>query len=189
MTSVDSAADDALPTLVARAQRGEAAAFEQLVMRHIDRVSSTARLLLQDRVAADDAVQEALLAAWRGIGSLRRSEAFPSWIRELTVRACVNVLRKRTGRRIVSVGARMVVADFGDEVAVRHDLVEALNCLTPDHRAVIVLRFYADMTISEIAGALRVREGTVKSRLHYALADLRSRADAAGRVPVAGHRR
>jgi RNA polymerase sigma-70 factor (ECF subfamily) len=92
-------------------------------------------------------------------------------------------MRRRRVREIVSELVDPRVEDPFDGSAERAALRDALARLTPEHRTVVVLRYYADLSVEQIADRIGEREGTVKSRLHYGLAELRAAYDAADRTP------
>ncbi len=120
--------------------------------------------ILGDRAVAEDVVQDALAGVYRRLGRLDRPEAY---LRRSVVNGCLKHLRQR--RRTV-VGP--VPETAGAAPAVR-ELLDAVGRLSHRRRDVVVLRYYADWSEADIAAALGVRPGTVKSTLHAALADLR----------------
>ncbi len=161
--------------------------FAALVDRRaLDRAYRTARLILGDPSEAEDATHDAALSAWRRFSELRDPERFEAWFGRILINACRDRLRAR--RRLpVSVDAPGVhplgdapTADAADAVARRELLRGAVMSLSPVHREVVVLRFYADLTIDQIAERTGVRAGTVKSRLHHALRRLRDEVETAG---------
>ena len=162
--------------------------FETLVRRHIDRLYGAARLMLRDVDLAEDAVQHALVRAWRDLPSLRDPERFGPWLQKLLVRACYDEARRKR-RWLGEVKALQPVTDRvereDDALSERDEVGRALRSLTPEHRAILVLHFYLDLTPAEIAERLNVPAGTARSRLHYALGALRAVLDAhqrAGRL-------
>jgi RNA polymerase sigma-70 factor (ECF subfamily) len=173
------------PALVERAQRGDREAFAQLAQESSNRLFAIASRILRDFDAAGDALQGALVLIWRDLPTLRDATKFDAWTYRLLVRVCHEELRRR--RRL---GARDMwpsdeVAD-DDTFAVqqRDELERAFTRLSSDHRAVIVLQYYSDLTVPQIADALGVSEGTVKSRLHYARGALRGALEANARVAI-----
>jgi RNA polymerase sigma-70 factor (ECF subfamily) len=159
--------------------------FDALVDRRaLDRAYRTARLILLDATEAEDATHDAALAAWRRFGELRDPERFEAWFGRILVNACRD--RLRTRRRLpVSIDSRVeplagAAADPADALARSELLRAALRTLSPEHREVVALRFFADLTVDQIAERTGTRAGTVKSRLHYALRHLRERVEAAG---------
>jgi RNA polymerase sigma-70 factor (ECF subfamily) len=155
-------------------------AFRALVGRHLDASYGLACAILHDRLEAEDAVQDAAAAAWRGWGGLRDPARFEAWFRRILVNGCRDRLRARARRKVVDVGRELTEAehprttDPSEPLADRDLLSAAVDRLGPDERIAIVLRFQADLTVPAIAAVLGVPEGTVKSRLHRALAALRA---------------
>ena len=177
---------------IARCQEGDRDAFRYLVERYKDVLYGTACLMTGSRIHAEDHVQEALLSAWRGIQGFRQGQPFKPWL----VRILVNeVLSQRRRRSLPTCGLEdedqpgestdlaEVAATQEDRRAVR----QALAGLTAEHRQVIVLRYFAELTTSEMAQSLNVREGTVKSRLNRALGSLEERLGALGYKRGEGH--
>ena len=157
--------------------------FDALVDRRaLDRAYRTARLILLDPVEAEDATHDAALAAWRRFGELRDPARFEAWFGRILVNACRDRLRAR--RRLpVSIDSRVEplgggTTDPADALARGEMLRAAIRSLSPEHREVIALRFFADLTVDQIAERTGARAGTVKSRLHYALRHLREQVGA-----------
>jgi RNA polymerase sigma-70 factor, ECF subfamily len=133
--------------LVERAQTGDHDAFSVLVRGSFPRLHAVARLILRDPDRAQDAVQEALVLAWRHVRALRDADAWDAWLNR--------------------------PSDHATDVAERDRLGRALGRLPLDQRAVMVLHFYLDLTLVETAETLGLPIGTAKSRLHRGLAALR----------------
>jgi len=177
--------------LVELAITGDREAFTQLVDASIDRLYAAASLILRDSDRAQDAVQEALISAWRDVRSLRDPAAWEAWLHRLTVWACYRVARKERRRNVIEL---QVVADrraseahdHSDAVVERDLLTRGLSDLPIDQRAVIVLHFYLDRPATEVAEILGIPVGTAKSRLQRGLAALRVAMD---REPEAALRR
>lgn len=159
-------------------QEGNRDAFHHLVERYKDTLYGTAVLMTGSRSSADDQVQEAFLSAWRGIGKFRRGSPFKPWV----VRILVNGIVSQRRRRAVDtepLGDLDRMDDSPDivesvEARRKRELVRrAIGSLEPAHREVIVLRYFADMTVPQVALSVGIREGTAKSRLHRALGRLR----------------
>lgn len=134
-----------------------------------------ARAILLDDRDAEDAVQEAVLSAWRRQSAIRDPERVDAWFDRIVVNECRDQLRKR--RRAVPVASPPVGFDpvaAPPETGTDADLDRALAGLSIDHRIVVVMRYLQDRTIEDIAGRLGVPAGTVKSRLHHALKALRA---------------
>jgi RNA polymerase sigma-70 factor, ECF subfamily len=156
-------------------EAARAAAYARLVDRAaLDRAYHYATIVLGNRADAEDATHDAALSAWRRLAELRDPQKFDAWFGRILVNACRDLLR---ARRRLPVAVRVpsnVVPDPSDGIARRAAIAAALRSLSPEHREVIALRFYLDLTVDQIAARTGTREGTVKSRLHYSLARLRA---------------
>lgn len=170
--------------LVEAAQHGDHDAFEALAISTGDRLFAIARLILRDVDRAQDAVQEALVQAWRALPQLRDPDRFDAWIRRLVVNACYDAGRrsKRWDAQVAVVPMQAPVADASHVIADRDQLERGFRRLDPKQRAVIVLHYYLDLTVPEVADTLGIPEGTAKSRLHHAMAALRAALDADART-------
>jgi RNA polymerase sigma-70 factor (ECF subfamily) len=179
--------DDVQRDLVVRAQQGDHDAFAVLAGTTIDRLDTAARLVLRDPERARDAVQDALVRAWRDLPGLRDPDRFEAWLHRLLVRACYDELR-RARRRPIEVELTPIdhptVADGAGAMVGRDEMERAFRRLDVDQRAVVALHYYLDLPLPEVAQALGVPLGTAKSRLHRGLASLR-RSLAADRGVVA----
>jgi RNA polymerase sigma-70 factor, ECF subfamily len=156
--------------LVELARDGDADAFEDLLSRRVDRLYTTASLILHDRTLAEDAVQEAMVRAWRSLPSLRDPERFDAWVHRLLVHACIDAARgARRGRSEQELPDALASnEDLEAAVADRDALQRAFARLSANHRAAFVLRHHLGNSMQEMADALRVPIGTAKSRLYYA---------------------
>jgi len=154
--------------------------FERLTQERLDRAYRLAAAILGDPGEAEDAVQDAAMQAWDGWARLRDAGKFDAWFDRILVNRCRDRLRKRV-RATVPGPLDVAVIDTAVDSAERVAVGQALATLGPDHRIVVILRFVEDLPIGEIAARTGQREGTVKSRLHYALRQLRAAYDAAGR--------
>ena len=159
-----------------RARRGDHEAFASLVRVAFARLDTAARLILRDTELARDALQEAMVRAWRDLPGLRDPDRFDAWLHRLTVNTCLDAARHRR-RRVIEVELTpmmdIAIPDGSGPRADRDELDAALRGLEPELRAIVVLHYYLDLTLPETAQALGVPVGTVKSRLHRALAALR----------------
>ncbi len=186
--------------LVERAQRGDEAAFEALAARIGDRLYATAHHILRDTDQADDAAQQAMIDIWRELPRLKDPDRFQAWAYRIVVRAAYVESRRRNrwSPRPLSIGSvRPVrspagepnpasdpparVPDYADRVADRDQLERGFRRLPIDHRAVVVLKHYAGLSNEEIAVALEIPEGTVRSRLYYSMKSLRAALEADAR--------
>jgi len=173
--------------LVVRARAGDRDAFAQLAAESIGRLDATARLIIRDRESARDVVQETLVSTWRSLPSLRDPERFEGWVRQLLVRACIDELRKRR-RHVVEIELMDVhqpaVADSEAVVLDRDALRRAFRWLDPEQRSLIVLHYYLDLPLVDVADALELPVGTAKSRLFRATQTVRSVIEADDRDPA-----
>ena len=170
--------------LVQRAQDGDEQAFASLVVAVGNRLHAVAHRILRDTDLAEDATQQALLAIWRDLPQLRDPQRFDSWSYRLLVRACYAEGRKSRSwaPNLRALPADELAAGEGlSSVIDRDQLDRGFRRLSIDHRAVVVLHHYLDMTIDEVAQTLGVPLGTVRSRLHYAMRSLRSALEADAR--------
>jgi RNA polymerase sigma-70 factor, ECF subfamily len=157
--------------------------FARLVDRRaLDDAYRFATLMLGDRGDAEDATHDAALTAWRRFGDLRERDRFEAWFGRILHNVCRDRLRARRRSPLSldlepptpAAAARFASPDQAETIVRRDALGSALRTLTPEHREVVILRFYFDLTIEQIAARTATGKGTVKSRLHYALRYLRS---------------
>lgn len=170
--------------LVVRAQGGDRDAFEQIVNVSFDRSHAVAMRLLRDSQLAEDAVQQALVSIWRDLPRLREPSRFDAWSYKLLVRACYAEYRKAPRwMPAIEDGSTSEARTGGGygQVVDRDQLERGFRRLSMDHRTVVVLHHYLDLPIDEVGRILGIPAGTVKSRLHRALAELRAALEADAR--------
>ena len=166
--------------MAGEAVRGEDAgqregALVRYLEANLDRSYALAAVILGDRGEAEEATHDAVCAAWRGLDRLRDPAALEAWFTRILVNACRDHLRRRRIRPLaVELPEALPGPEGPGDPAALDELERALDGLSPEHRTVIVLRFWADLSLEEIAERTGERPGTVKSRLHYALAHLRT---------------
>ena len=173
--------------LVERAMRGDEEAFDQLVDRIGDGLHSVARRILRDTTLAQDATQEALLDAWRTLPRLRDPDRFEAWAYRLLVNACYaqgRRERRQSGNLRLLPHDEPIVSDAASSIANRDQLDRAFRRLSVEHRTVVVLVHYLGQTHMEAADMMGTPVGTARSRLHYALQQLRSAIEADARTPA-----
>ena len=173
--------------LVVQAQHGDEGAFASLTVVIGNRLHAIAHRILRDADLADDATQQALLSIWEDLPQLRDPARFEWWSYRVLVRACYAEGRKArrfASNLLVLHPDDVIGADAIATVADRDQLERAFRRLSVDHRAVVVLRHYLDLSEEAVADALGVPIGTVRSRLFYAMRALRAALDADAR-PVA----
>jgi RNA polymerase sigma factor (sigma-70 family) len=168
--------------LIGRAAAGEEAAFRQLVERYSVAAGRTARVLLADAGAAEDAVQEAWVDAWRHLPRFTLGRPFRPWLLTLVANRCRMAARRPVPPTVALEAAdAATLADPADVAAsaigaaADAELVAALGALPPEQQRVVALRYFADLDLAEIGAVTGVPVGTVKSRLHRARATLHDR--------------
>ncbi len=166
--------------LIANARRGDAGAFEELVRRCQDVAFRTAFLILRDAAEAEDASQEAIVKAYRAIGRFRESSAFRPWLLKIVSNQALTALRSRRRRGAAferAAAAQPAACPDVDETVIGRERAQliwrALNSLDERERVVVYLRYFLGLPERELAEYLGCAPGTVKSRLHRALARLR----------------
>ena len=174
-------------TLVDQAKRGDEEAFDALARMVGDRCMAIAVRILRDAHLAEDAVQAALVVAWRELRSLRDPDRFEPWLHRILTNECYAEARRRTrwsaNIRVLPVeetheaGGILTVND-------RDQLERAFRRLTLEQRAVLVFHHYVGLTLPEVADRLGIPIGTAKSRLHHATSALRASLDADARTPI-----
>ena len=168
--------DQSPPTLhhlVVAARRGDRDAFRALVEPDLAAALGTARIVTRSEADASDAVQEAMLSAWRGLDSLRDPEAFRAWFRRHVVRAALRAAGRRG--RVVELDLAAVAPDGElDRALERRTLGRAFARLDAPDRLLLTLHHFWGLPIAETAAHLGIPAGTVKSRVHYATDRLRA---------------
>jgi RNA polymerase sigma-70 factor (ECF subfamily) len=129
--------------------------------------------ILRDPIGAEDAVQDAALIAWSKRGSLRDAASADGWFSRIVVNVCRDELRRRARKRDLPT-TEPLMDPGSDRVAESDELGRAISKLTPDQQVVLGLRFGRDLTVPQIAAETGLPEGTVKSRLHHSLENLRA---------------
>jgi RNA polymerase sigma-70 factor, ECF subfamily len=174
--------------LVERAQRGDESAFAALAVRIADRLYAVAYHILGDADRADDAAQQAMIEIWRHLPELQDPDRFQVWSHRVVVNAAY-----AEGRRLKSWALKVKAVtiesptspDVATGVADRDQLTRGFRRLPIDHRAVLVLKHFAGLSNEEVAEALEIPVGTVRSRLHYSIRTLRAALDADARTSPA----
>jgi RNA polymerase sigma-70 factor (ECF subfamily) len=161
--------------LAGRAARGDADAFEQLVLRHQDRLYTLALRVTLNEADARDCVQEGLISAWRAMGRFRGDARFSTWMYRIVLRKAYDAIDRR--RRTPVPVEELPQAGSEEPLADRIDLTAALATLEPEFRAAVVACDILGLSMEEAADALGVPAGTVKSRLSRARDRLAARLD------------
>jgi RNA polymerase sigma-70 factor, ECF subfamily len=173
--------------LVLAAQRGDSAAFVELLRPRIDGLFALSHRILRDVDGAEDALQDALVVIWRDLRSLRDPARFDAWLHRVVVRECIDDA-SRERRRIAHVRAlpndEPTAPDGLLTLADRDQIERGLQRLTAEQRAILALHHYAGYEPTEIAGLLGIAPGTARSRLHRAHRAMRAALDADARLTV-----
>lgn len=188
--------------LLDRAKQGDTQAFDALARTVGDRCMAIAVRILRDADLAEDAVQAALITAWRELRALRNPDLFEPWLHRILTHACYAEARQRRrwseGIRLLPVAGAYVAGAYGpglyspDEyltVDDRDQLERAFRRLTVEQRAVLVFHHYLGLSISEVADRMATPVGTAKSRLHHATKALRASLEADARTPTSSKER
>lgn len=167
--------------IVEQAMRGDREAFGSLVVLTSDRLYAIAARILRDGHLAEDALQGALITAWRQLPTLRDPDRFEAWVRKLLVHACYAEARRR---RAWTAQIRVLPVDgpVGPDglisIVDRDALDRAFRRLSVEQRAVFVLHHHIGLALNEIAETLDIPAGTARSRLYYATRTLRAAIEA-----------
>ncbi|HZG16058.1 MAG TPA: sigma-70 family RNA polymerase sigma factor [Candidatus Bathyarchaeia archaeon] len=150
---------------VRKAQQGNSEIFIQLVKQMESSLYSTARAILKKDEDCADALQETILKAYRSLSTLREPHFFKTWLMRILINECNAMLRKRT--------QTISVAEIPPEASISHnhdymDLREAVDGLEEQQRLVIVLHYFQDLPLKQVADILGITEGAAKTRLYRA---------------------
>ena len=167
--------------LISRARGGDREAFGALVEQYRDNVYRLAYRMCGNAYDADEAAQEAFVAAWRALPNFRGDAKFSTWLYRLTTNAAIDVMRREKRHQTVGDGEMVDVADDADspqETVERTEQQEAvqkaLATLSEEYREVLLLRYMEELDYAEIAEVLQLPSGTVKSRINRAKAALKT---------------
>lgn len=171
--------------LVERAMAGDHDAFADLVRLSSRRMLAIARLILRDEGRAEDATQDALVAAWRQLKGLRDPDRFEAWLHRLLVNACYREARRTRRRGALemtvepyAISEAVTGGNVSDDQALRDQLERGFQRLAIDHRVVLVLHYYLGFSLDEAATVLQIAPGTARSRLSRAITSMRASIDA-----------
>lgn len=167
--------------LISRARGGDREAFGALVEQYRDNVYRLAYRMCGNAYDADEAAQEAFVAAWRALPNFRGDAKFSTWLYRLTTNAAIDVMRREKRHQTVGDGEMVDLADDADspqETVERTEQQEAvqkaLSTLSEEYREVLLLRYMEELDYAEIAEVLQLPSGTVKSRINRAKAALKT---------------
>ena len=178
--------------LVDRAKQGDGEAFDALARQVGDRCMAIAIRILRDTQLAEDAVQAALIMAWRELRTLRDPDRFEPWLHRILTNECYAEAKRR---RRWSSDIRVLPVERPIEtpgiltIDDRDELERALRRLTIEQQAVLVFHYYLGLSHIEVADRLGIPVGTARSRLHHATAALRAVVEADARTPNAARER
>jgi RNA polymerase sigma-70 factor, ECF subfamily len=177
--------------LVEAARHGDREAYADLIRSRGDRLYALAQRILRDVDRAEDALQEALVIAWRDLSGLRDPDRFDAWLHRLVVRACLAEAtrdrRRVANLRVLPIDIPTATDDYLT-IADRDQLERGLRRLSPQQRALLALRHFEGREPAEIAEILGIPVGTARSRLHHAHRAMRAALDADARVTAIGGR-
>ena len=171
--------------LVERAMAGDHEAFSELARLSIRKLYAVARLILRDTSRAEDATQDALVAAWRDLAGLRDPNRFEAWLHRLLVRECYREAHRERRRTQVEglVTSVTETAGPGHLSALRDELERGFTRLDVEQRTALVLHHYLGYSFPEIGDALGIPVGTAKSRVHRATLAMRAALQADASLP------
>jgi RNA polymerase sigma-70 factor, ECF subfamily len=175
--------------LVIRAQSGDQEAFASVVLTLGGQLHALAHRVLRDMDLAEDATQAALVSIWRDLPRLRDVDKFESWCYRLVVNACyAEGRRQRRSERNVRAAPMddEVEQDMSGLIVNRDELERGFRRLSMEHRVVLMLHYFVDMPLDQIAETVGIPPGTVRSRLHHAVRSMRAALEADAR-PIAGN--
>lgn len=175
--------------LVNKAVKGDNSAFEALMEKHMGIIYNIALRMTANQDDAEDMTQEIMIKIFRSLGSFKGNSKFSTWIYRVAVNTCLDELKKKKNRKHLSLDAEISGDDGENQIEIKDDspspeklaeqnelrdmVAAAVKLLSDEHRAVIVLRDIRGMSYSEIAGILGCSDGTVKSRISRARAQLK----------------
>jgi RNA polymerase sigma-70 factor, ECF subfamily len=177
--------------LIRAAQRGDQAAFIDLIRPRSDRLFAIALQILRDIDRAEDALQDALVIAWRDLRGLRDPDRFDAWLHRLLVNVCIREASRERRRamnlRVLPVDGPAAPDDLLS-LADRDQLERGFRRLSPDQRAILVMHHYLGYAPTEIAETLGIPAGTARSRLFHAHRAMRAALEADARLSIVGGR-
>ena len=157
-------------TLVLAAQQGDKDAFVQLIKDAEQTMYRVAKSMLRSDEACADALQETILKAYSSLRTVKEPRFFKTWLIRILINVCNQTLR--TNRNVVLIEEWMDTPAASPSSCDKVEIQEAVDSLEDDHRVIVTLFYFEDLSIKEIAQSLDIREGTVKSRLNRARSKL-----------------
>jgi len=165
------------PSLLARARRGDQAAFASLIRMHQASVFSIGYRMLNRRDAAEDLAQDVFLQLYRKLDSIESVEHMGFWLRRVAANLAIDWLRRAAYARVAPLedGAEIPAPQADEDPLMDRELVRLLGELAPAARAVMVLRYQEDRDVAEIAATLDMPVNTVKSHIKRSLTAMRGK--------------
>ena len=160
--------------LIKRAVKGDNTAFETLMEKYMGVIYNIALRMAASRDDADDMTQEIMLKIFRSIDSFKGNSKFSTWIYRVAVNTCLDELKKKKNKTVLSLDKEFEDDDGTSQIELKDMVAAAITHLSDEHRAVIVLRDIRGMSYSEIAEIMKCGDGTVKSRISRARAQLKT---------------
>ncbi|MBR5571766.1 MAG: sigma-70 family RNA polymerase sigma factor [Oscillospiraceae bacterium] len=167
--------------LLSRARGGDSAAFGELVEHYRDNVYRLAYRMCGNAHDADEAAQEAFIAAWRALPNFRGEAKFSTWLYRLTTNAAIDLMRREKRHSAADIEALPEMPDESDSLQQQVERTEqqqavqqALSSLSEEYREILLLRYMEELDYAEIAEVLRLPSGTVKSRINRAKSALKT---------------
>jgi RNA polymerase sigma-70 factor, ECF subfamily len=173
--------------LIEAAQNGDREAYVDLIRVRSDHLFVVAQRILRDIDRAEDALQDALVIAWRDLRGLRDPDRFDAWLQRLLIHVCIGQAtreRRRTAQLRVMPVDGPAAPDNLLTIADRDLLDRGFRRLPPEQRAILVLHHYLGYAPSEIAETLGIPPGTARSRLHHAHRAMRAALEADARSSI-----
>jgi len=172
---------DAQHLLVSRSLDGDPQAFRAIVDQYGAWMLRTAMLIVKDRDIAEDAVQDALILAWRHLGDLHEPSALRAWLTRIVINQCISFKRRVTRTAMLyqtlleqeNMFTIHSVDEYSKHVERDWELTRAIEALPIRQRVAIVLHYYNGMTLTQMSQMLQISENTLKKRVQAALANLR----------------
>lgn len=162
--------------LVKKAKRGDDESFEKLISSVRQKLYRTAFAYVRNEQDALDVYQETIYTAYISIRTLKKPESFSSWITKILIFKAVDFIRKESRHFTTDneeIFTELIASENFDLITHSADLSESLKFINPTAKTIILLRYYHDLSIKEIAKLMNYPEGTVKSHLNRAKRELR----------------
>lgn len=175
-----------METLIEGMADGDDGAFERIYNMYMNKVYNTAKMITEDEKAAEDILQEVFIIIYKKVYKLKHAEAFESWLYRITINCCNNYFKKRK-RTVVTADdkladiigtdtSRAPVEELINEEA-NDEIFKAVNTLPKRFRECVILYYYSEMSIAQIAEVLECSDGTVKSNLFKARKALKKKLE------------